>query len=26
LADDELSPIDLEDTDPDPNSRNSRFN
>ena len=26
LADDELSPIDLEDTDPDPDSRNSRFN
>jgi|SRR5580693_6853780 sec-independent protein translocase protein TatC len=26
LADDELSPIDLDDTDPDPDSRNSRFN
>ena len=26
LADDELSPIDLEDTGPDPDSRNSRFN
>ena len=26
LADDELSPIDLEGTDPDPDSRNSRFN
>ena len=26
LADDELSPIDLEDTDPDPEPRNSRFN
>ena len=26
LADDELSPIDLEDNDPDPDSRNSRFN
>jgi sec-independent protein translocase protein TatC len=26
LADDELSPIDLEDTDTDPDSRNSRFN
>ena len=26
LADDELSPIDLEDTDTDPDPRNSRFN
>ena len=26
LADDELSPIDLGDTDPDPDPRNSRFN
>jgi sec-independent protein translocase protein TatC len=26
LADDELSPINFDDTDPDPDSRNSRFN
>jgi sec-independent protein translocase protein TatC len=26
LADDELSPIDLDDNDPDPDPRNSRFN
>jgi sec-independent protein translocase protein TatC len=26
LADDELSPVDLGDTDPDPDPRNSRFN
>jgi sec-independent protein translocase protein TatC len=26
LADDELSPINLDDNDPDPDPRNSRFN